>query len=118
MRRSRTLEAVREIERRLGAHASIAAALAVEAAVRRGVNRAALASDLLTFNARASQSSFACAATAMYRTALTIAHMDLAAREHIAVEAARTAQEAVLPWAQLRCGLERRRERLAARSSA
>jgi hypothetical protein len=118
MRRSRTLETIGEIERRLRAHASITAGLAVEAAGRRGVNRTAIESDLQSFNARASRSSFACAATAMYRTSLTIAGIELAAREHIAVEAARTAQEAVLPWAQLRCGLERRRERLAAKTSA
>jgi hypothetical protein len=49
---------------------------------------------------------------------LAIAEEVLAARQQAADDAARAARAAVLPWAQIRCGLERRCVRQAAKSPA
>lgn len=116
MTRSRTLEAVSGVERRLRAEASVAAALSTATACRRRHIRAAFARDIDRFNAPASRSAFACAVTAAHRTTLSRAEALLALRQQAADEALRAACEAVLPWAQIRCGLERRRARLAAKS--
>ncbi|HEY5094894.1 MAG TPA: hypothetical protein VII69_07270 [Candidatus Eremiobacteraceae bacterium] len=118
MTRTRTLEAVSGIERRLRAASSAAAALAREAAHHRRHNSLAFAGDIHHFNASASRSSFACAVAAARRTMLTLAGAHLAARQLAADETARLAFEAVIPWSQMRAGLERRRARRAAKSLA
>jgi hypothetical protein len=116
MTRSRTLEAVSGVERRLRAEASVAAALSTATARQRGHNRAEFARDITRFNVPATRSAFACAVTAAHRATLSLAEAMLALRQQAADEALRAACEAVLPWAQIRCGLERRRARLAAKS--
>ena len=113
MTRSRTLETVGEVERRLRAVASIAAALAVEAADRQRRNRIEFTRDLHAINAGASRTAFACAASAHHRIVLAATDVGLLARRQAAEESARVAREAAVRWAQIRCGLERRRARLA-----
>jgi len=109
--RARTIETVSGIERRLRAASVAAAALAVEAADQQLRNRQARAVDLQRFNTSASQNSFACAVAAARRRLLTLACIKLGARQQAADESARIACEAVVPWSQLRAGLERRRAR-------
>lgn len=118
MTRARTLDAVIGIERRLRAAAVAAAALAAEAADRRRQNRQARAGDMQRFNTSPSQNSFACAVATARGSMLTLACIALGARQRAAEESARTAREAVIPWAQIRAGLERRRARLASKSRA
>jgi len=114
VRRSRALAAVSAVERRLKAHAAAARALALEAVALRQRNRAAHARNLFFFIAGAERSAFTCAAGATHRYALVVESARLAVRQQTVDDAARDASDAVLPWAQIRCGLERRIARCAA----
>lgn len=116
--RSRTLEAVSGIERRLRAAAQAAGAFASEIERQRRQNHSASARDIQEFNAVTAQSSFACAVAAARRTMLTLGGLNLAASQRAADETARLAREAAIPWAQIRAGLERRRARQVAKSIA
>jgi hypothetical protein len=98
----------------LKAQASAAQALAVGAEVLRCRNRAAYVRNLLFFSAGTARSAFACAAAESHRSALTIESAYLAVRQRTVDDAARAAVDAVLPWARIRCGLERRTARRAA----
>ena len=116
MTRVRTLEAISNIERRLRAASLAAAALALDVADERRQNRHAFAGEIQLFNASATRNSFTCVVAAARRAMLTRACVRLAAHQRAADETARLAREAVIPWAQIRAGLERRRARQAAKS--
>jgi hypothetical protein len=109
--RSRALEAVAEVERRLRAQARAAAALASDVAVMRRRNGIARRRDLEQFNLLMTRSAFACAASAARRTLLFVVDAALGHQQSAADESARLAQAAIVPWAQMRRGLERRAAR-------
>jgi hypothetical protein len=96
------------------AQALAAQALAVEAAALRHCNRAAYTRNLHFFNAGAARSAFVCTVSESHRSVLTLESARLAFRQRTADDAACAAVDAVLPWAQIRCGLERRVARRAA----
>ena len=108
MRRTQALAAVTSVERRLKAQAAAAQAVALEVAALRHRNRAARARNLYLFNAGAPLSAFVCAVGESHRSGLESEAVLLAARQRIVDDAARAAVAAVVPWAQIRCGLERR----------
>jgi hypothetical protein len=114
VRRSRALAAVSAVERRLKAQASAAQALALEAAGLRHRNRADYSRNLCLFGEGAARSAFVCAASASHRTGLAIEAARLAVHQRTVDDAAHAAADAVIPWAQIRCGLERRIARRAA----
>lgn len=118
MRRSRALEAVGAVERRLRAEASAARCIALEAAAFLQCNRAAFARNLQFFSADTTRTAFACAAAESHRSVLSALAASLAARQRTVDDAAQAAVDAVVPWAQIRCGLERRIARRAADNAA
>ena len=115
MKRSHTLDAVAAVERRLKAAVAAAAGLAREIDGQRRHNHAAIGSALHGFNACGLRSAFACAAAQSHRTLLTNRDFVLADQILEAERRVQTARDAAMPWSQLRCGLERRRRRLAAK---
>jgi hypothetical protein len=74
--------------------------------------------SLQAFNTSGVRSAFACAAAESHRAALTGRDVALADRQREADSRLQSARDALLPWAQIRCGLERRRTRCAAKSSS
>jgi hypothetical protein len=117
LKRSRALEAVAAIERRLKAEVAAAAGIARDVAGHRHRNHRLLGRALRAFNISGLRSAFACAAVESHRAMLTTRDRALADRQREADERVRAAREAMMPWAQMRCGLERRRARLAANLS-
>lgn len=118
MTRSRALEAVAAVERRLKAAVIVATGIAREVAGHRRRNHAAFARSLQAFNTCGPRSAFACAAAESHRAMMTRRDLDLADQQRVTEENVQAARDAVMPWAQIRCGLERRRVRLASKSGS
>ena len=118
MTRSRTLEAVAAVERRMKAALVAATGIARDVGGHRIRNRTAIGRALQSFSACGLRSAFACAMAESHRAKLSTLDAALADRQQAADERVQAARDAVLPWAQIRCGLERRRARLAAKTSA
>jgi hypothetical protein len=114
--RSRALEAVSAIERRCKAEVEAAARIARDIVGDRRSNHAAIGRALQTFHSRGLHSAFACAAAGSHRAMLTALEIALARRQREADDRVEAARDLMLPWAQIRCGLERRRNRCAANS--
>ena len=117
MKRSRALEAVAAVERRLKAAVAVATGIARDIAGRRHRNHRSIGRVLRAFNISGLRSAFACAVVESHRAMLTTRDRALADRQREADERVQAARDAMLPWAQMRFGLERRRARLAAKSS-
>jgi hypothetical protein len=111
LRRSRALEAVTAVERRFKAEVEAAAGIAREIGSHRRSNHAALGRALQTFNDCGRHSAFACAAAGSHRAMLIARDSALADRLRGADERVEAARDRMLPWAQIRCGLERRLNR-------
>jgi rRNA-processing protein FCF1 len=118
LRRSHALEAIAAVERRMKADVAAAAAIARQIASRRQHNHHMIGHALGTFNIAGLRSAFACAVVESHRAMLTTRDRALADGQCEADARVRAARDAMLPWAQMRCGLERRRARLAAATFA
>jgi hypothetical protein len=116
LKRSRALEAVGAVERRCKAEVAAAAGIAQDIAGRRRLNHTAIGRALQNFNTGGLRSAFACAAAGSHQAKLATLDIALAIRQREADERVNAARDAMLPWAQIRCGLERRRIRSAAKS--
>jgi hypothetical protein len=117
LKRSRALEAVTAVEQRMKAAVAAAAGIANVVAGHRRRNRSAAGHALKAFNACGSRSAFACATAGSHRAMLSMIDVALAGDEREADERVKAARDAMMPWSQIRCGLERRRSRFAAKSS-
>ncbi|HEY7982354.1 MAG TPA: hypothetical protein VID19_12800 [Candidatus Eremiobacteraceae bacterium] len=115
MKRSHALDAVTAVERRMKAAVAAATGFAREVTGLRRRNRTAIGRAIQAFNSRGLRSAFACAAAQSHRTLLSNLDFVLADRMREADCRVQTARDAAIPWSQLRCGLERRRLRLAAK---
>jgi hypothetical protein len=117
LKRSRALEAVAAVEQRMKAAVAAAAGIANVIAGHRRRNRTAAGQALNAFNACGSRSAFACATAGSHRAMLSVIAVALAGDEREADERVEAARDAMMPWSRIRCGLERRRSRFAAKSS-
>jgi hypothetical protein len=116
LKRSRALEAIGAVERRCKAEVAAAAGVAHVIAGHRRRNHTAIGWALQSFNTRGPRSAFACAAAGSHQARLAALDIALAHRQREADERVNAARDAVLAWAHIRCGLERRRIRSAAKS--
>jgi hypothetical protein len=91
--------------------------IARDFAGRRHRNHRSIGRALQAFNVSGLHNAFACAVVESHRSMLTMRDRALADRQRDADERVWAAREAMMPWAQMRCGLERRRARLAANLS-